>query len=134
MKTIEITIQNQLFQVKAEEWEGRIWLHWNGKIFVLNRTELKSTEISDHPTSKDTKYPDKHIVLSPMPGQIVKILVHPGQEVKENQTVLVLSSMKMEYTLKAPNKGFIKSVKVKEGERVSADQALVEITKFLEKT
>ncbi|MDE0518196.1 MAG: acetyl-CoA carboxylase biotin carboxyl carrier protein subunit [Bdellovibrionales bacterium] len=73
----------------------------------------------------------KHLILSPMPGEIVKIRVRPGQEVKENQTVLVLSSMKMEYTVKAPDKGFIKLVKVKEGDRVSADQELVEMTKSL---
>ena len=64
-----------------------------------------------------------------MPGQIIKVLIQVGREVKENQNLLVLSSMKMEYTLKAPGKGFVKSVDIKEGERVTADQKLLEIIK-----
>ena len=165
VKIIELTIQNQLFQIKAEELKKRIWFHLNGKIFVLPQSGLnfdvlklgdtrekseKATEKSPgsglariHPARKEhldlpscvnKKSLDKYVIISPMPGQIVKILMKPGQEVKENQTVLILSSMKMEYTLKAPNKGFIKLVKIKEGDRVSADQVLMEITQSLEKT
>ena len=46
----------------------------------------------------------KNRLLSDIPGQVVKILVSEGQQVTENQALLVLSSMKMEYTLKAPIK------------------------------
>ncbi|MDE0118936.1 MAG: acetyl-CoA carboxylase biotin carboxyl carrier protein subunit [Bdellovibrionales bacterium] len=164
LKQIGIKIKDQLFQVKAEELDGRIWFHWNGKIFILyltgiekkrnfrdsfslgasvslsdinrigiNQTDIALIEPSDHKTTPiNNKKPDKYVILSPMPGEIVKILVHPGVEVTENQTVLILSSMKMEYTLKASAKGVIKSVKVKEGEKVSADQELVEMAKSSE--
>ena len=124
MRSVEITAGGQAFQIKAEELNHHIWFHLNGRIFVMDKEQVKKSFVSK-------KNWDEKFVLSPMPGQIVKILVTSGMEVKENQTLLVLSSMKMEYTLKAPDKGFIKSVKVKEGERVSADQKLVEITKFV---
>lgn len=126
IKQIEIRVRDQLFYIKAEEVNDRIWFHLNGRIFALDKKRLSSSD-------QIKEDPDKNCILSPMPGQIVKVLAHSGVEVEENQTLLVLSSMKMEYTLKAPNKGFIKSVKVKEGEKVSADQKLVEIVKSLEK-
>ena len=126
IKQIEITVKDQLFYIKTEELNNRIWFHLSGRIFILDQKKLSSSD-------QAKKDPDKNLVLSPMPGQIVKVLVQFGSEVEENQTLLILSSMKMEYTLKASKKGFIKSVKVKEGEKVSADQELVEITKSVEK-
>ena len=143
LKKIAIKIKDRLFQIKIEEQPGRIWCQWKGKIFVLYPKDIEKTKPagvnpihlswSEHsgPKTSPIKKKDKYLILSPMPGEIVKISVRLGQEVKENQTVVILSSMKMEYTLKASDKGFIKSVKVKEGEKVSADQELVEISKSL---
>ena len=124
IKQIEVTVKDQLFYIKAEELDNRIWFHLAGKIYVLDKQQIKPSSVDQTRKNFNEKF-----ILSPMPGQIVKILVQSGSKVEENQVLLILSSMKMEYTLKAPKKGFIKSVGVKEGESVSADQELIEIAK-----
>ena len=66
-------------------------------------------------------------VLAPMPGTIVDILASEGTSVEEDQDLLVLEAMKMENPIAAPAAGKVKSIKVKVGEKVSADQLLMEI-------
>ena len=46
-------------------------------------------------------------------GFILEINVKIGQEVKENDTLLILEAMKMENVLSSPREGIIKSIAVK---------------------
>ena len=66
-------------------------------------------------------------VLAIMPGKIVRVLVEPGQEVKEGDPVCVLEAMKMENELHARQSGVVKAVHVKPGADVEKNQVLVEI-------
>ena len=66
-------------------------------------------------------------VRAPMPGKVVKIQVKLNEKVEENQSLIILSSMKMEYFIKSEKKGVIKSIHVKEGDNVSVEQVLIEI-------
>lgn len=66
-------------------------------------------------------------VLAIMPGKIVRVLVEPGQSVKEGEPVCVLEAMKMENELHARQGGTVKAVHVKPGDDVEKDQVLVEI-------
>ncbi len=124
---MEIQVKNQVFQVKAEEWKNQIWFHLEGRIFVLDKIDRQNKVSSPSFARQTQKHTNKQYIISPMPGQIVKVLVEPGTKVMENQTLLILSSMKMEYVLKSSGKGVVKSVHVKAGETVSSDQTLVEI-------
>ena len=121
MRNIEVPIGNQFFRIKAEERDDYIWFHFHGRVFVIDKKIVKKTSVSEEkPEAIEQKS-----VLSPMPGQIVKVFVTPGMKVKENQTLVVLSSMKMEYTIKSPVKAVVKLIKVKEGEQVIAHQELI---------
>lgn len=121
MRNIEVPEGNQFFWIKAEEGNNHIWFHFRGRVFVINKKIVKKTSASEEkPEAIEQKS-----MLSPMPGQIVKVFVTPGMKVKENQTLVVLSSMKMEYTIKSPVKAVVKLIKVKEGEQVTAHQELV---------
>lgn len=66
-------------------------------------------------------------VLAPMPGKITKILVKPGDDVLEDEEVLVLEAMKMDNPIFAPSSGKVKAVLVKEGEEVDVDHVLLTI-------
>jgi len=68
------------------------------------------------------------LIKAPMPGRIVKVLVHEGDIVEEGQTVIVVSAMKMESEYKSPISGVVKKVHVKEGDTVEGGIALVEIS------
>ena len=66
----------------------------------------------------------KHIG-SPLQGMLSKIFVKKGQSVKKNEPLFVIEAMKMETTVAAPADLDIKSISLKEGARVNADDLVV---------
>lgn len=121
MRNIELSVGGRYLRMKAEEGDGHIWFHFRGRIFVIDKKLVKKGFAS----KEKQEIVEQKLVLSPMPGQVVKVFVTPGMKVRENQTLIVLSSMKMEYIIKSPVKAVIKLVKVKEKEHVTAHQELV---------
>ena len=65
-------------------------------------------------------------IKAPMPGLILEISVEIGQEVKENDTILILEAMKMENVLTSPRDGIIKSIAIEKGEAVDKNKLLIE--------
>ena len=66
-------------------------------------------------------------MTSPMPGTILKILVNVGDEVKENQTLMILEAMKMENEIVAGKSGVVQGIHVTAGEMVNPGDALITI-------
>ena len=66
-------------------------------------------------------------VTAPMVGKIISILVQLGQEVAEDDPVLILEAMKVEMPVVAPESGKISAIHVKEGDTVEGDKVLMEI-------
>jgi len=64
-------------------------------------------------------------VFAPMAGKIIKILVAPGDTVSEDDEVLILEAMKMEMPVVCSCDGTVKEIKVKEGDAVEAEQAVI---------
>ena len=64
-------------------------------------------------------------VPSPLAGNIFRILVSPGQQVEEGDTVMILEAMKMEAEISAPRSGVVGSINVKEGDSVKVGQSLL---------
>ena len=65
-------------------------------------------------------------IKAPMPGLILEINVSVGQEVKENDNLLILEAMKMENSFSSPRDGIIKSIAVFKGDAVDKGQLLIE--------
>ncbi|WP_116790324.1 acetyl-CoA carboxylase biotin carboxyl carrier protein subunit [Flavobacterium psychrotrophum] len=65
-------------------------------------------------------------IKAPIPGLILEIAVTEGQEVQENDTLLILEAMKMENTFHSPRAGVIKSIAVTKGQAVDKGQLLIE--------
>ena len=57
-------------------------------------------------------------ITAPMPGSIIQVMVKPGDEVAENDVILLLEAMKMENEVCAPKAVKIKAVFVSEGQTV----------------
>lgn len=64
-------------------------------------------------------------VKAPMPGRVVRVLVSEGDEVVEQQGVVVIEAMKMQNELKAPKAGRIAKVAVKVDTTVVAGEVLI---------
>ncbi|SRR5258708_1820432 len=66
-------------------------------------------------------------VSAPMPGKVVRVLVHIGEHVDAGQGVVIIEAMKMQNELKSPKKGVVKKLHAPEGVLVEAGQVLAEI-------
>ena len=64
---------------------------------------------------------------SPMPGNILRILVNVGDTVTENQPLMILEAMKMENEIVAAKAGVVAGIYVKEGQVVNPGDALITI-------
>jgi len=70
----------------------------------------------------------KHVksIKAPMPGLILDINVKRGQEVKEDDPLLVLEAMKMENIIMSPRNGKVKSISVAKGDAIDKGELLIE--------
>ena len=66
-------------------------------------------------------------VTSPMPGNILKILVSQGQQVNEGDTIMILEAMKMENEIVAPKAGSVAQILVTKGATVETGATLAVI-------
>jgi pyruvate carboxylase len=62
-----------------------------------------------------------------IPGNIVKILVNPGDEIKKGESLLVIEAMKMETNITASKDGIIDEIFVKEKQQVKPGQLLIKL-------
>lgn len=66
------------------------------------------------------------VCRSPLAGVVVRVNVEAGQQLKQDDPIMVLEAMKMETSIAAPAAGKVKIVKVAPGEGVKVNQILVE--------
>ena len=66
-------------------------------------------------------------MTAPMPGTILRLLVNIGDEVKENQPLMILEAMKMENEVVAKHAGKVAGIHVNQGQVVNAGDALITI-------
>jgi len=70
--------------------------------------------------------PDNCVAIeSPVAGSVWKMLVRPGDVIKEDQPMAILESMKMEIEIVAPHAGTVYAVSRDEGQQVNAGQPLL---------
>jgi len=97
---------------------------------VNTRIQTFDIEISNAgPLEKDSK---KRVnkteeIIAPIPGKVISVKVSPGDPVKEGQTLIILSAMKMENELKSPIDGIISRVSSKEDDIVKDGEVLIDV-------
>jgi len=67
------------------------------------------------------------VITAPLSGNIFSIIKRDGDDIQEDDTVIVLEAMKMETTIKTPLNGVIKKVFVKNGDKVNVGDPLFEV-------
>lgn len=67
------------------------------------------------------------VVTAPMPGDILEVLVQPGQQVAAGDPLVVLEAMKMKNVIYAPRPGRVDRVTVAEGQTVDHGTPLVSL-------
>jgi propionyl-CoA carboxylase alpha chain len=93
-----------------------------GRVLVLTPT---SADLHDRLPPRKAADTSK-MVVSPMPGLVVALEVEAGQAVTAGQTLCIIEAMKMQNIIRAERDGVLKSVAVKAGDSVGADELLAE--------
>jgi acetyl-CoA carboxylase biotin carboxyl carrier protein len=66
-------------------------------------------------------------IRAELAGNLWKIVVSEGQQVRADETLMILESMKMEIPITAPRAGRVTKIHAREGESVQEGQLLVEV-------
>lgn len=118
--TVEILENNErrLIQINAERIGNKLWYHFDGETYFFEETT--SSRKKSGPSNKNG-------LLAPMPGKITKILKSKGDSVVENEVLIVMEAMKMEYSLKSPSTGIIEEIYVQAGSIVPLGTPLAKV-------
>lgn len=73
------------------------------------------------------KASDPGHVTTPLPGNVVEVLVNVGDKLNSGQSTMIIEAMKMESELLANIDGEVKAIHVSKGDRVTPGEVLIEI-------
>lgn len=97
------------------------------KTLIVDGDKYRTRWNTKFENRKVWKNPNPKQITSSLPGTIVKVYIKVGQEVKKGDPILILEAMKMKNKILFHIDGKVKSIKVKEGERISKDQMMLEL-------
>lgn len=110
--------------VNLNRYEKTMSVLMNGSYYHLDISDSVDLMIEEMGLELDASQNIKEII-APMPGQVLEVLVKPGQEVEEGDGLLVLVAMKMENLIKSPIGGVISSIGIQAEEIVEKGQVLI---------
>jgi biotin carboxyl carrier protein len=123
MKRLRITVEGKTYEVEVEVLEDQKKIAKAKKVVLEQASSFgKSREQSKKIVEKTTV----NTVNSPLAGNVVEIKVSEGDEIKENQLVIVIEAMKMNTNIYSHRAGKIKKILCSSGEKVSYNQVLIE--------
>lgn len=100
--------------------------------FTLNGVEYKTQLTQKWINRKKWEEPNPYLLLSHIPGTVMKIEVKEGQAVEEGDVLLILQAMKMNNKLTAPFAGKIKKIHVNSGDKIPKDALMIEMEEEIE--
>ncbi|MEO1652311.1 MAG: biotin carboxylase N-terminal domain-containing protein [Bacteroidota bacterium] len=122
-----------------ETKENRIAIEVDGQrqsFFIAHSGDqvlLRNEHLGAFELKLQDRFPQKEVEKikggyeAPMPSQVIQILVEVGQQIKAGDSLLVLSSMKMENVIYAEEEGVVSEVFVEAGQNVDSGVLLVQI-------
>ena len=127
----KVTLNNRVYEVEVEQ----------GQAMLIDEYELSAPAAPPAPAAPAAAAPAAapaaaaapvsvaagEPVKSPMPGNILRIEVSQGQQVKEGDVLMVLEAMKMENEIVATKSGTIAQIAVSKGAVVETGAVLAVI-------
>jgi pyruvate carboxylase len=125
------TLTVQLLEV------GKLDAHGNRTVVFEvngNRREVKIKDkesmnrIGSYEEATPMADPDNKMEIgASIPGNILKVLVKEGDDVKEGQSLVVIEAMKMETNITAPVSGIVETILAKEGKQAKSGELLIKL-------
>lgn len=117
---LSLRIGNMAYEVKSERVANDLHLWVGSTRFAAEVRDPRS--LRGRARAGDDHGPRK--IAAPMPGKVVRLLVHEGDDVEPGAGVAVVEAMKMQNEIKSPKKGKIQKILVGEGATVNAGDVL----------
>ncbi|EMI44751.1 biotin/lipoyl-containing protein [Rhodopirellula sp. SWK7] len=125
MKKLKITVEGKAYEVTVERMDEPGAASSPAPLAAPAPSQpaapVKRADSSPRPPIKAGS------ITSPMAGVVLSVDVADGEEVEQEQLLLVLEAMKMENQIIAPAPAKVAKVHVKAGESVAEGQVLVEL-------
>jgi acetyl/propionyl-CoA carboxylase alpha subunit len=123
-----VTIGNEVHRVVVRRGETRgrytLWLDgFRYEVEALDERTRAIRELSGASAAPSGPAP----LVAPMPGMIVRVSVHVGEQVQMGQSLIVMEAMKMENELRATVPGTVKAVLTQAGAAVEKGAVLLEL-------
>ena len=95
----------------------------DGNIATVNGTTY-TVDIEDTVSTQASTPANAEPVSAQMPGKVIRVLKHAGDQVQAGEAILILEAMKMEVQITSPNAGTVVEMPVNVGDQVSNGQTL----------
>lgn len=125
MKSFQVTVNGNIYQVEVEELQG-------GSVAQAPATSAPAAPVAapKAPAAQTAPAPaaapaGATKVEAPMQGKIVGVKVNVGDSVKQGEVVVILEAMKMENEIVSPAAGKVASVHVTVGQQVNAGDLMI---------
>ena len=120
---VEVTVNGKAYTVELEKTEKKVQVSRP----VARPAAPAAAAPAPAAAPKAAPTAGGKVVTSPLPGSITKILVTPGQAVKQGDVLLIMESMKMENNITSEFEGTVKTIFAQPGTSVMQGDNLVEI-------
>jgi biotin carboxyl carrier protein len=142
MRNFKFNIRGNDYEVDILKLEGNLAeIEVNGTMYQVEierrKTESKTpilvrSAVPNNIAASDAKMSagEKAVlskITAPLPGNIMQILVKPGDKVKRGDKLLIYEAMKMENNLLAEKDGTVKVIKVNVGDSILQGDLLIEM-------
>jgi biotin carboxyl carrier protein len=94
---------------------------------ILREKEVPDASASPNRTTAPGELGSRGDVLSPLPGNMLKILVKQGDTVEKGQIVAIMEAMKMENEIESHLAGPVTKIAVSEGDTVLENALIMSI-------
>lgn len=124
----KVTLNNRVYEVEVEMGQAMLIDEYDAVAPAAPAAPAVVSVASAAPAAAPAAaLASGEVVKSPMPGNILKINVAPGQKVEEGDVLIVLEAMKMENEIVATKSGTVAQIAVSKGAVVETGAPLVVI-------
>ena len=128
----KVTLNNRVYEVEVEQGEAMLVDEYELKAPAAPAPAAAPAPVAAAapaaaPAPAAGAVAAGEVVKSPMPGNILKINVTQGQQVKEGDVLIILEAMKMENEVVSTKSGTVAQILVSKGAVVETDSPLVVI-------
>lgn len=116
-----VLLNGRSFEVRVTPQHDGLHVHFAGEDYIAKVLDPRSWPGREDAAASTE---GRQQILAPMPGKVVRLLVHAGDAIEAGHGVLVVEAMKMQNEIRSPKSGAIEKILVKEGQNVNAGEVL----------